>query len=177
MQHYNLTPESAEQVASLKERDTVNILFVCLGNICRSCTAEEVMRQQVWNAALAREIQLDSAGLINFHEGELPDHRMRAHAARRGYRLTHRSRPVTYDDFFRFDLIVGMDDSNIDRLRAMAPGVEEERKVVPMAAFCRQKAVDHVPDPYYGGDSGFENVIDILEDACEGLLLQIRPNE
>ena len=146
------------------------ILFVCLGNICRSSAAEEIMRKMVADAGLAREFFLDSAGLIDYHEGEPADSRMRAHAARRGYHITHLSRPVRYNDFFDFDLIVGMDDRNISKLKAMAPGLDEERKVVRMTDYCRLKVVDYVPDPYYGGASGFENVLDILEDACAGLL-------
>lgn len=96
---------------------------------------------------------------------------MRAHAARRGYKLTHLSRPVTYQDFFDFDMLIGMDDSNMDALHDRAPGVEEERKLFRMTDFCRAHPdVDHIPDPYYGGDQGFELVLDILEDACAGLL-------
>jgi protein-tyrosine phosphatase len=150
------------------------ILFVCLGNICRSCTAEEVMRHLVTDAGMDDRFVLDSAGLINYHEGEPADARMRAHAARRDYHITHLSRPVRYSDFFDFDLIIGMDDSNIAKLKAMAPGIDEEAKVVRMADYCRNKIVDHVPDPYYGGSEGFENVIDILEDACAGLLEELR---
>lgn len=150
------------------------ILFVCLGNICRSCTAEEIMRTLVRAEGMEADFLLDSAGLSSYHEGEKADARMRAHAARRGIHITHLSRPVRYDDFFRFDLILGMDDANVERLREMAPGLEEEKKVKRMADFCRLKCVDCVPDPYYGGDSGFENVIDILEDACAGLLEHLR---
>ncbi len=150
------------------------VLFVCLGNICRSPAAEEIMRKLVEDAGLEDSFVLDSAGLIDYHEGEPADGRMRAHAARRGYRLTHLSRPIKYDDFFDFDVIVGMDDRNISKLRAMAPGLEEEQKVVRMTDYCRLKVVDHVPDPYYGGASGFENVLDILEDACAGLLDALR---
>ncbi len=153
------------------------ILFVCLGNICRSSAAEEIMRHYVREAGLEREFNLDSAGLIDYHQGEPADSRMRAHAARRGYHITHLSRPVRYDDFFNFDLIVGMDDRNIDRLKELAPGIDEERKIVRMADYCRQKVVDYVPDPYYGGASGFENVLDILEDACAGLLEAVRHDE
>ena len=150
------------------------ILFVCLGNICRSPAAEEIMRRLVAEAGLEKDIMLDSAGLIDYHEGEPADGRMRIHAARRGYQITHLSRPVRYDDFFDFDLIVGMDDRNISRLKALAPGLDEERKVVRMTDYCRLKVADHVPDPYYGGASGFENVLDILEDACAGLLDTLR---
>lgn len=132
------------------------------------------MRKLVEDAGLEDSFVLDSAGLIDYHEGEPADGRMRAHAARRGYRLTHLSRPIKYDDFFDFDVIVGMDDRNISKLRAMAPGLEEEQKVVRMTDYCRLKVVDYVPDPYYGGASGFENVLDILEDACAGLLDALR---
>ena len=149
-------------------------MFVCLGNICRSPAAEEIMRRLVADAGLDKEIVLDSAGLIDYHEGEPADGRMRAHAARRGYQITHLSRPVRYDDFFDFDIIVGMDDRNISKLKALAPGLDEERKVVRMTDYCRLKVADHVPDPYYGGASGFENVLDILEDACAGLLDTLR---
>jgi protein-tyrosine phosphatase len=132
------------------------------------------MRHLVTDAGMDDRFVLDSAGLINYHEGEPADARMRAHAARRGYHITHLSRPVRYSDFFDFDLIIGMDDSNIAKLKAMAPGIDEEAKVVRMADYCRNKIVDHVPDPYYGGSEGFENVIDILEDACAGLLEELR---
>lgn len=132
------------------------------------------MRHLVTDAGMDDQFVLDSAGLINYHEGEPADARMRAHASRRGYHITHLSRPVRYSDFFDFDLIIGMDDSNIAKLKAMAPGIDEEAKVVRMADYCRNKIVDHVPDPYYGGSEGFENVIDILEDACAGLLEELR---
>lgn len=150
------------------------ILFVCLGNICRSSTAEEIMRHVVRKAGLESEFVLDSAGISNYHQGELPDARMRLHASRRGYELTHLSRPVTYQDFFEFDMIIGMDESNMDALHDRAPGIEEERKLFRMTDFCRHSEVDHVPDPYYGGAQGFELVLDILEDACAGLLEYIQ---
>lgn len=146
------------------------ILFVCLGNICRSASAEEIMRTMLHRAGMEKEIKVDSAGLIGYHKGELPDPRMCMHAARRGYNLTHRSRPVCTEDFFDFDIIIGMDDRNIQDLKERAPGIEEEKKICRMTDFCRTKVTDYVPDPYYGGASGFENVLDILEDACQGLL-------
>lgn len=150
------------------------ILFVCLGNICRSPMAEAVMQRLLVQEGMDRQVEVDSAGILSYHQGELPDARMRMHAARRGYELTHRSRPVREADFDRFDCIVGMDDRNLDDLRELAPSVEAERKVERMCRFCRTKVVDYVPDPYYGGASGFENVIDILEDACQGLLDEVR---
>ena len=150
------------------------ILFVCLGNICRSSSAEEIMRTLVKQAGLEQEIEIDSAGILNCHQGELPDSRMRMHAARRGYELTHHSRPVRIDDFFEFDWLIGMDDRNIQDLKDRAPSPEAEKKICRMTDFCRVKQVDYVPDPYYGGAQGFENVLDILEDACSGLLEEIR---
>ena len=97
------------------------ILFVCLGNICRSSTAEGVMLHLIEEAGLEKEFVIDSAGILSYHQGELPDSRMRAHAARRGYQLVHRSRPVRTEDFYNFDLIIGMDDRNIEDLKDKAP--------------------------------------------------------
>ena len=141
------------------------ILFVCLGNICRSSSAEEIMRTLVRRAGREKEFEIDSAGISGFHEGKLPDERMRAHASRRGYQLTHRSRPVRTEDFYHFDWILGMDDRNIDALRDNAPDVESVPKIPRMTDFCLTKINDYVPDPYYGGAQGFGNVLDKLEDA------------
>ena len=150
------------------------ILFVCLGNICRSCTAEEIMRVVLQREGLDKVVEVDSAGLISYHQGEQADPRMRSHASRRGYHITHLSRPVRMTDFYDFDLIIGMDDSKISRLHDLAPSIEEVAKIHRMTEYCVSKVADHVPDPYYGGAQGFENVIDILEDACEGLLQKIK---
>lgn len=152
------------------------ILFVCLGNICRSSSAEGVMRHLVETAGLESEFVIDSAGILSYHQGELPDERMRWHAARRGYELVHRSRPVCTQDFFDFDLIIGMDDRNIEDLKERAPSLEAEAKIGRMTDFCtRHPEADYVPDPYYGGSEGFEYVLDLLEDACAGLLEQLAP--
>ena len=153
------------------------ILFVCLGNICRSSSAEEIMRTLVKKVGLEHEIEVDSAGILSYHEGELPDSRMRMHASRRGYNLTHRSRPVKTLDFFEFDMLIGMDDRNIQDLTDRSPDLDSLKKIHRMTDFCRTKVVDHVPDPYYGGAQGFENVLDILEDACEGLLISLTPDK
>ena len=127
------------------------ILFVCLGNICRSSTAEGVMLHLIKEAGLEEEFVIDSAGILSYHQGELPDSRMRAHAARRGYQLVHRSRPVRTEDFYNFDLIIGMDDRNIDDLKEKAPSTEEWKKIHRMTEYCTRIPADHVPDPYYGG--------------------------
>ncbi|MDL2213641.1 low molecular weight phosphotyrosine protein phosphatase [Bacteroides sp. OttesenSCG-928-D19] len=150
------------------------ILFVCLGNICRSPMAEGVMLRLLKEAGLESEYEVDSAGTAGYHEGELADSRMRMHASKRGYNLTHRSRPVRTEDFYEFDLIIGMDDNNISNLKRMAPSLDALKKIHRMTDYCTQHTIDHVPDPYYGGASGFEFVIDLLEDACAGLLERSR---
>lgn len=150
------------------------ILFVCLGNICRSSSAEGVMKHLLEESGLGNEFVVDSAGISSYHQGELPDSRMRAHAIRRGYELTHRSRSVRTEDFYNFDLIIGMDDRNIDDLKDRAPSPEEWKKIHLMTEYCtRFTHADHVPDPYYGGAEGVEYVLDLLEDACAGLLERI----
>ena len=146
------------------------ILFVCMGNICRSPAAEGVMKAKVQKKGLDNLYFIDSAGTHAYHEGELPDSRMRSHAAKRGYSLTSISRPVTYNDFLDFDYIITMDDNNIQNLKRKAPDLESQQKIHRMTDFCQTYMDDHVPDPYYGGASGFEHVMDLLEDACEGLI-------
>ena len=159
---------------SLKGKDQAKILYVCLGNICRSPAAEGIMRDMTKKRGIENLFYLDSAGLYAGHAGELPDHRMRIHASRRGYNLTHRSRPVRTSDFQEFDIIVAMDDSNFDRLRAMAPSLSDEDKVVKMIDFVKGfPYFDHIPDPYYDGDQGFENVLDLLEDGCRNMMEEI----
>ncbi len=146
------------------------ILFVCLGNICRSPAAEGIMRKKLQERGLSDQVFIDSAGILDYHEGELPDPRMRIHGSQRGYDLSSRSRPVTYNDFFDFDWIIGMDNRNIDSLKRLAPDDKSVRKIHQMTEFSRQFQEGYIPDPYYGGDEGFEHVLDLLEDACEGLI-------
>lgn len=151
------------------------ILFVCLGNICRSPAAEEVLRQKAKAAGVG--LAVDSAGLIDYHEGELPDARMRSHALRRGYRLTHRSRPVAAGDFERADLIVGMDNENVRALRRLAPGERERSKVVAAATFLTRHDAATIPDPYYGGPEGFERALDLIDDCCDGIIARLKAGE
>ena len=120
-----------------------------------------------------KQFKIDSAGLLDYHQGELADSRMRFHAAKRGYTIVHRSRPVTKADFETFDWIIGMDDQNIRGLKQLIPNALHKEKIFLMTDFCQQMDATHVPDPYYGGDQGFENVINLLEDACEGLFLMV----
>lgn len=139
--------------------------------------AEGVMKHMLKEAGIEHNYEVDSAGTAGYHEGELADSRMRMHATRRGYNLTHRSRPVTTEDFYNFDLIISMDDNNIANLRKMAPSPQEVKKIRSMTNYCTTNTIDHVPDPYYGGASGFEFVIDLLEDACAGLLHRLENGE
>ena len=159
---------------SLKNKDKVRLLFVCLGNICRSPAAEGVMRSIVENEGDSSRYDIDSAGTGNYHIGDLPDHRMRIHARRRGYELTHRCRQVTESDFDDFDLIVAMDASNELNLRRIAPSPEAENKIIMMADFADLATrYDHIPDPYYEGAEGFELVLDLLQSACQNLYTHI----
>ncbi len=156
---------------NIRKKETVRILFVCLGNICRSPAAEGVMKMIVAERGDAgKRWIIDSAGTGDYHIGDLPDRRMRVHASRRGLTLDHHCRQVSERDFERFDIIIGMDDNNIYNLKRIAPTVDDEKKIVAMADFFSDRSrVDYVPDPYYEGAEGFELVLDLLYDACSNL--------
>lgn len=145
------------------------ILFICLGNICRSPMAETIFASMVEERGLSDNFVIDSAGLHDYHEGDMADPRMRRHASMHGYYITHRSRPIEMQDFSRFDYIIGMDRQNIRALQMMQPA-GSKAQVLEMASFLRHHQSDSVPDPYYGGDAQFEHVISLLEDACASLL-------
>ncbi|MFV0471710.1 MAG: low molecular weight protein-tyrosine-phosphatase [Paludibacteraceae bacterium] len=151
----------------------ISILFVCLGNICRSPMAETIFNHILEKNGKTVEYHTDSAGLIGYHEGEKADTRMRQHAEKRGYHISHRSRPVTPEDMERFDYIVGMDEQNINQLNRLAKTDEARQKIHKMTEYNRKMVANNIPDPYYGGDKGFENVINLLEDACQGLFNMI----
>jgi len=151
----------------------VAICFVCLGNICRSPTAEAVMRAQVEAAGLSEWIAIDSAGTGDWHVGEAPDHRAQTAAGRRGYDLSAlRARQIAAPDFERFDLVLAMDAANLDRLRELCPPALRSR-VRLLMEFASAGRVSEVADPYFGGGEGFELVLDQCEDACRGLLAHV----
>jgi protein-tyrosine phosphatase len=152
----------------------VKILFVCLGNICRSPTAEGVMRALAAREAPDLKLELDSAGTAGYHVGQAPDPRTCAAAARRGYDLTIlRARIVEPDDFEHFDLILAMDEENLRVLKRRAPSAAQERLRL-FLEFAPAGTVREVPDPYYGGPNGFEEVLDLVESAARGLIAELR---
>lgn len=151
------------------------ILFVCLGNICRSPSAEAVFKALIEKKGLDNEISCDSAGTAAYHAGEPADFRMRQFAKKRGYHLTSISRPVNPEtDFDRFDYIIGMDSQNVRDLQRMARNENDRKKIYLMTDFASSLRYDSVPDPYYGGDAGFELVLDILEDTSAGLIRKLQ---
>ncbi len=165
-------------ISELKNKHKLRILFVCLGNICRSPAADGIMHSVVESHGDTERWVIDSAGTYGGHSGDMPDKRMRIHARRRGYELTHRARQIKPADFTDFDLIIAMDSSNEITLRRMAPTLEDEKKVVPINVFFRRATrYDYVPDPYYEGAEGFELVLDLLEDSCENIFNLLTPGQ
>jgi protein-tyrosine phosphatase len=150
----------------------MRILFVCLGNICRSPTAEGVLRSLIAEAGLEGEIEVESAGTGAWHVGHSPDPRATEAAAARGIELAGAARQVGGDDFDAFDLLIAMDRSNRDELLALAPNPETRERVRLLREFGDGAELD-VPDPYYGGAGGFEDVLDIVERSCGALLDEI----
>ena len=152
---------------------TRSVLFVCMGNICRSPTAEGVFRKLAREAGLAEQLRIDSAGTHAYHEGEPPDRRAQAAAERRGYDLsTLRARRVSEEDFDQFDLILGMDSLNLVTLQDRADEAAHPR-LKKLLDYSRKNPGGDVPDPYYGGTTGFERVLDLIEEAGAELLREL----
>ena len=152
---------------------TQKLLFVCLGNICRSPAAEGVFLHLLEARGLSNQFLVDSAGTGGWHVGNPADRRMRAAAERRGIHLPSRARQIELADFSNFDRILTMDEDNLRAVRSLAGelGARSDLALVePMISHCRRFRDKEVPDPYYGGEQGFEHVLDLLEDACSGLL-------
>ncbi len=156
-----------------KSKPNPAVLFVCMGNICRSPMGEAVLIKMLQDNHLESKVNVDSAGIIDYHEGELADRRMRMHAEKRAYQLVTRSRPVKPEDGYNFDIIVAMDSENRRNLLKILPS-ETHHKIVMMNDFSINYKGEDVPDPYYGGEKGFELVIDMLEEANVGLLEKVK---
>ncbi len=153
------------------KRNKISLLFICLGNICRSPAAEGVMRKITGDAGLAGHFHIDSAGIGNWHVGQLPDRRMQTCGQRHGYCFDSHARQICTDDFSRFDLLLVMDRDNYRAVTALAPTHEDARKVHLLTEYLtRNNGADTVPDPYYGGERDFEYALALIEDACRGLL-------
>jgi protein-tyrosine phosphatase len=154
------------------------LLFVCLGNICRSPAAEAVMSGMLKKGGLDRKFSCDSAGITGFHSGSQADERMRKHARKRGYEVTSISRKVRPStDFDHFDMIIGMDDQNIRDLNTLARSEKDRKLIFRMTDFSANFNYSHIPDPFYGGHAEFELVLDLLEDACGGLINYLEKKE
>ena len=151
-----------------------NILFVCLGNICRSPAAEGVMLDLLEKRKLLAGYEVDSAGTSQYHAGSLADPRMREHAQARNIKLTSRSRRFDeLNDFRHFDYIIAMDRQNLKDLSSLDQKEQFQGKLYLMSEFAQKRSEIDVPDPYYGGEQGFETVLDIVTDCCEGLILHL----
>lgn len=155
----------------MEKKKKHSLLFICLGNICRSPAAEGVMKAKVHAAGLDADYYIDSAGIGDWHVGQLPDSRMRERASLRGYRLNSRARQICVEDFDDFDMLLVMDRENYRIVTSKAPNDEARKKVCMLTDYLSiHKGTDVVPDPYYGDLSDFDYALDLIEDACEGLL-------
>ena len=167
------TTASPPTTATTTATAPLRVLMVCMGNICRSPTAHGVMEKKVADAGLAQRIQIDSAGTHDYHVGAPPDLRSQAHAAKRGYDLSaQRARHLVRRDFADFDLVLVMDSQNARAAAALCPP-GQAHKLARLTDYCTRHTAREVPDPYYGGDAGFEGVLDLVEDACDGLLAKL----
>ena len=158
---------------------TQKILFVCLGNICRSPAAEGVFLHLLAEGNLTDQFVVDSAGTGGWHVGNPADRRMQAAANRRGIQLPSRARQISLDDLVDFDLVLTMDNANLSAVRSLSDemGGRATAEVRPMLSFSRNFTEHEVPDPYYGGEAGFEHVLDLLDDSCSALLDELTAGE
>ncbi|MEM1222913.1 MAG: low molecular weight protein-tyrosine-phosphatase [Verrucomicrobiota bacterium] len=150
------------------------ILFLCMGNICRSPAAHCVFQKLVDDAGLGDQFEIESAGTTGFHVSQPPDRRMQSTLRSRGIPVMGRSRKLISSDLDTYDLILAMDNDNLYDARLLSTDPEKKAKVKLFCEFCRQHSETEVPDPYYGGPHGFEKVMDLIEDGCQGLLEALR---
>jgi protein-tyrosine phosphatase len=161
-------------LAAVTQTDApIRVLFVCLGNICRSPLAENVFRHLVEEAGLEGAFDVDSAGTGSWHVGQAPDARAASVARSRGIELRGRARQVTHDDLVAFDYVIAMDRDNLEELEHMARGARATSRIQLLRAYDPHPDGDEVPDPYYGGASGFEDVFEIVSRSCRTLLASI----
>ncbi len=152
----------------------IHVLMVCMGNICRSPTAEGVLRHKLREAGLEGRVVVDSAGTHGYHVGAPPDERTQRHALQRGYDLSNlRARKIAASDFDRFDLLLVMDEDNLDRVLESCPAGRQSR-LRQLMSFAPTAGSAVVPDPYYGGAAHFERVLDLVEQACDGVVAHLR---
>ncbi|MBL9117403.1 MAG: low molecular weight phosphotyrosine protein phosphatase [Verrucomicrobiaceae bacterium] len=157
----------------MADKKPFRLLFVCLGNICRSPAAEGIMKKFVEDSGRSADFFIDSAGTADWHEGKFPDARMTRQGSKRGYNFDSIARQVRSEDFSNFDLILVMDQNNLREIRHFNPDGNLMHKVMLFTDFAINRSETQVPDPYYGGDDGFEQVLDILEDGCRELLVRL----
>ncbi|ABM62018.1 low molecular weight protein-tyrosine-phosphatase [Halorhodospira halophila] len=157
--------------------DKLRVLLVCMGNICRSPTAEGVLRQRLREEGIEQLVELDSAGTHDFHTGKSPDQRAQMAAQRRGIDISDlRARQVERHDFEAYDLILAMDEANLGILQADCPP-KHAHKIGLFLDYARDRSEREVPDPYYGGERGFEHVLDLIQEAADGLIAEVRQRQ
>ncbi len=167
--------DSPRRPDEAKAKAMVRVLFICMGNICRSPVAEGVFRRMLEGAGLSNKVYVDSAGTHSYHIGAPPDTRSQVTALRRGIDLRGlRARQVTVTDFAEFDYLLAMDRDNFEHLLALCQDAELRRRIQLLMDFAPDLPEREVPDPYYGGPTGFDRVMDLIEEASEGLLVHLR---
>ena len=175
MQAVRAVFDSPRRMDEAKAKAMVRVLFICMGNICRSPVAEGVFRRMLEGAGLSNKVYVDSAGTHSYHIGAPPDTRSQVTALRRGIDLRGlRARQVTVTDFAEFDYLLAMDRDNFEHLLALCQDAELRRRIQLLMDFAPDLPEREVPDPYYGGPTGFDRVMDLIEEASEGLLVHLR---
>lgn len=161
-----------EGIINKENQKKIGVLFICLGNICRSPAAEGIFRSKVLTRGYGDKFHIESAGTSGYHDGDPPDQRMQKVGHERGYQFNTLSRRLQVEDLHTFHYLITMDDDNYRKIKALVHthGVSQQVNLIPMKQFIYSKTVPHIPDPYFGGMAGFKEVIDLLEEGCENFL-------